>query len=94
MNRMKPASARALTWLAAILIITGGMIISPAGAFFLFLAAAFFVVFPALFGPGRIRIVAAVLLLASICLAVHIYPDYKSDQERYRRHIRKSALGV
>ncbi len=92
--RMKPGSARALTWFAAILIITGGMIISPSGAFFLFLVAALFVVFPAIFGSGRIRVAAAVLLLASICLAVSIYPDFKSEQKRYRKHIKKSALGA
>jgi hypothetical protein len=59
----------ALTWFAAILIITGGMIMSPSGAFFLFLVAALFVVFPAIFGTGRIRVVVAVLLLAAISFA-------------------------
>jgi membrane protein implicated in regulation of membrane protease activity len=94
MKQMKPVSARALTWLAAILIIIGGMILSPSGAFFLFLVAALVVVAPAIFGTGRIRVAATVLLLVSICLAVNIYPDFKSDQERYRNHMKKSALGT
>ncbi|MDP2156628.1 MAG: DUF308 domain-containing protein, partial [Nitrospirota bacterium] len=92
MKKMNQKSAGALTWFAGILFITGGMIMSPSGALFLFVLAALCLVFPAIFGSGRLRIVAAILLFAAIGLAVSKYPDFKNDQERDRRHGSKSSI--
>ncbi len=92
MKQMKHKSAGALTWFAVILIIAGSMIMSPSGAFFLFIVSALLLVFPALICKGRIRIAAAILLLAAIGLAVSKYPDLKNDQERYRRHGTKGSV--
>lgn len=84
--KMNPKSALALTCFAVILIIAGFMVMSPSGAIFLFVLSALFLLFPAIFGSGRLRILSAILLFAAIGLAVSKYPDFKNDQERYRRH--------
>jgi hypothetical protein len=85
MKAMQPASARALTITAALVVLAGLMVMSPSGAFLAFCLATILALFPAIFGPGKIRLTAVVLLLCSIGLAVRIYPDFKSDQERYRK---------
>jgi hypothetical protein len=86
MRQMKPASAKALTWFPAILLIAAVIVMSPSGAFFLAAAAALIAVFPSVFSQGKVRLVAAVLLLVSLGLALEKYPDFKHDQAAYRRH--------
>ncbi len=86
MKTMQPASARALTITAALIGLAGLMVMSPSGAFLAFCLATILALFPAIFGTGKIRLTAAVLLLCSIGLAVRIYPDFRSEQERYRKH--------
>jgi len=86
MRQMKPASTKALTWFAAILLIAAGIVMSPSGAFFLSAAAALIALFPSVFSRGKVRVVAAVLLLVSLGLALENYPHFKQDQAAYRRH--------
>ena len=43
--------------------------------------------FPAVFGKGAVRFIAAVLLLASFGLALGKYPAFKHEQEIYRERI-------
>jgi len=86
MRRMKPASAKALTWFTATLLIAAGSVMSPSGAFFLSAAAALIALFPSVLSRGKVRVVAAVLLLVSLALALEKYPDFKHDQAAYRRH--------
>jgi len=86
MRQLKPASAKALTCFAATLLIAAGIVMSPAAAFFLAAAAALIALFPSAFNRGKVRVVAAVLLLASLGLALEKYPDFKHDQAAYRRH--------
>lgn len=81
---MKPTSARALAGLAAIAVIIGWTVISPSGAFLVFVLAAILAVIPAIFGSERIRILAIVLLLAALSFAVIKYPEFRKDQEVYR----------
>ncbi len=85
MKALQPASTRALTVTAALVALGGAMIPSPAGAFFGFCLSALLAAIPAVFGTGKIRLVAAILLLCSMGLAVRTYPDFKSEQERYRQ---------
>ena len=87
---MKPESARALTWFAAILALVGCLVPSPGGACIVFFVAAAAAAFPAFFGAGKIRLVAAALLLLSIGLTIWKYPDFKSEQKRYREHSKTS----
>jgi len=86
MRQMKPASATALTCFAATLLIAAGIVISPSAAFFLAAAAALIALFPSVFNRGKVRLVAAVLLLVSLGLALERYPDFQHDQAAYRRH--------
>jgi len=88
MKAMSPASTRALTVTAALVMFVGFTVMSPSGGFFVFCLAALLAAAPAFIGAGKIRLVAAILLLCSISLAVRIYPDFRTDQERYRQRTR------
>jgi hypothetical protein len=83
MRQIKPASAKALTWFAATLLIAAGFMMSPSGAFIL---AAMIALFLSFFSRKKVRLVAAVLLLVSLGLALEKYPDFKYDQAAYHRH--------
>jgi membrane protein implicated in regulation of membrane protease activity len=84
-KQLDPASSRALTWLAALLWLTGLLLGSPGGAFFAFLVAAVLAAVPTLFGSGKMRVVAAVILLIAAGFAAGHYAGFKSEQERYRQ---------
>lgn len=86
MRQMKPESARALTWFAAILMVVGWLVMSPGGAFFFFVLSALFAVAPAIFGATKIRLTALALLIMAIFFAVDRYPGFKNEQERLRQH--------
>lgn len=89
MRQMKPASAKTLTWLAAILAVMACMVMSPSGALFLLAAAALAALFPSVFSRGKVRLVAMVLLLLSLGLAVQKYPAFRHEQAAYRQHQQK-----
>jgi len=82
---MKDKSASALAWLSGILIFLGWFVMSPSGAFFLFVLSALFAGVPAVFGAGKIRLVAIGLLIAALFFAAQRYPDFKSERERLHR---------
>lgn len=92
MKQMKPESARALTWFAAILLFVGLLIMSPSGAFFLFVLAVLFAAVPAIFGSKKARIIAVILLLVSILFAVSRYPEFRSEQERFSSRAKNTSL--
>lgn len=85
MKAMQPASARALTVTATLVLFIGFLIPSPSGAFFACCLAALLYAVPAVFASGKMRIIAAVLLLCSIALAAGKYPEFKTEQDRYRQ---------
>ncbi len=85
MKAMQLASTRALTVTATMVLIVGLMLSSPSGAFLAFGLAGLLSVMPAIFGTGKIRIVAAVVLLGVIGLAANTYPEFKKEQELYRQ---------
>lgn len=82
---MKDKSASALAWLSGILILFGWLVMSPSGAFFFFVLSALFAGVPAVFGAGKIRLVAIGLLIAALFFAAQRYPDFKSERERLQR---------
>ena len=88
---MKKESANALALFAAILLLAGWLVMSPSGAFALFVLAALFAAFPAIFSQKKTRIVAAVLLLVSILFAVSKYPEFRSEQERFRSRAKNTS---
>ncbi len=92
MKQINPKSASALVWFAAILIVAGWLVMSPSGAFALFVLAALFAVFPAVFGSRGTRIAAAVLLLVSIIFASIKYPEFKSEREMISKRTKNSSM--
>jgi membrane protein implicated in regulation of membrane protease activity len=88
---MKPESARTLAWTAGILIVLALVIISPSGAFALLVLAAVCAAIPSVFASRRPRAISAVLLIASIALAVNFYPAFKRDQSAYTQRVKERA---
>ena len=85
MKQMKTATARTLTWLAAVLVVVGCIVMSPSGGFLSLALAALTAFFPAVFAKGKVRIVAAILLIAALALSFGTYPDFRHEQMIYRR---------
>jgi membrane protein implicated in regulation of membrane protease activity len=85
MKAMPPASTRALTVTAALVMFVGLIVLSPSGAFLAFGLATLLAAVPAIFGTGKIRIVAAILLLCSAAMAVRQYPAFQKEQEQIRQ---------
>jgi len=88
---MKPESAKALTWSAAILILLGLIVMSPSAAFGSFVLAALCAFFPAAFGAKKTRIFAALLLIASLALSVAYFSEFQREQNAYRQRAKAPA---
>jgi membrane protein implicated in regulation of membrane protease activity len=84
MKSLNSTSARAFIWLAAIVVVLGFLVSSPSGAFLAFLIATLVAFVPALFASGKIRVIAVILLLASIGLAASKYASFRDEQQKYR----------
>ena len=91
---MQPASARALIITAALILLAGLMVMSPSAAFLAFCLAASVAAPPACLGAGKIRLVAAALLIGEVILAVGRYSAFRADQQRYRERIKTARLIV
>ena len=89
---MKIQSARTLTWFAAILVLIGWLVMSPAGSFAVFVLSVLISAVPVFFGRGTVRVVAAVLLLLSILSATIKYPEFKHEREIYQDRQKKVAI--
>ena len=94
MKAMQPASARALTITAGLVMLIGFMVMSPSAAFLAFCLAALVAAPPAFYGTGKMRLVAAALLLGAVLLAVGKYPAFRTDQQRYRERVKTAGLPV
>jgi hypothetical protein len=88
---MKPESARALVWVAGVLIMLGLVVMSPTGAFALFSLAALSAVIPTVFGRKVPRIIAAALLIASLALAATYYSSFEREREAYAQRAKERA---
>lgn len=85
MKALPPASTRALTVTSAVVLFGGFLIPSPSAAFLAYGLAGLLSAIPAIFGTGKIRLAAAVLLACSIGLAANTHPEFKKEQEQYRQ---------
>ena len=92
MKVMQPASARALTGAAALVLLVGFMVMSPSGAFLAFCLAALLSAIPAIFGAGKTRLIAAALLLGATVLAVGRYSAFRAEQQRHRERVKSARL--
>ncbi len=86
---MKKESARALILFAAILVFVGWLVMSPAGAFAIFVLSVILAVVPAVFGRGTLRVAAAILLLVSIISAISKYPEFKHEHNMHQDRVKK-----
>lgn len=83
MKTMQPASARALTLAAALVLLAGFLVPSPSGTFIAFCLAALMAAVPVVFSQGRHRLTAVVLLLCMLALSADKYPEFRREQERF-----------
>lgn len=88
MKALPATSTRALTVTAALVMFGGMLVMSPSAAFIGYGLATLLAAVPAIFGTGKFRIVAAVLLLCSAGLAVRQYPAFQKEQEQIRLRAR------
>ena len=91
---MSRESARALTGTATLVLFAGFLVPSPSGAFFAYGLAALLSAVPTILGTGRMRLIAAILLLCSVALAADKCPDFRSEQERYRQRSKASRVSA
>ena len=89
---MQPASARALTGMAALILLVGLIVMSPSAAFLAFCLAALVAAPAAFFGTGKMRLLAAALLIGAVILAVGRYSAFRADQQRYRERVKAVRL--
>lgn len=94
MKPMNPTSTRALGWLAAMIMGAGFLVPSPSGSIFAFGLAALVAAVPAIFGAGRTRLLAAILVLCSAGSAASKYSGFRSEQERYRQRTKATSTSI
>jgi len=80
---MKPDSARALVWVSLFLVVIGPIATSRAANFMGPALAALLALLPAVFGRGRTRLLASIVLAASVAAAAIMYPGYRAEMERW-----------
>lgn len=91
---MKPESARALWIFALILAVTGSVVPSPSGEFFLSVVAALVALPPAIFGPGRARLGGLIACILSLTLAVTGFPAMQKDQAAYAESTKRKSTAT
>ena len=89
MKPMNRSTARTLTVFSTGLTLAGLMIMAPSGALFVLAIALVAAFFPAIFGKGVIRMVAAAILLIALISAVLKIPEFRQEQNAYRRQVEK-----
>lgn len=72
---MKPASARALAWLALVLLLVGGMIGAPEAGIAAAVLAALCSIAGLFYGTRWVRVSAGIILVLAIALAVAYFPE-------------------
>ena len=85
---MNPKSARTLVIAAAVLVVLGLVVGSPAAGLLCFGLAVLLAVAPAAFGRGAMRVAGIVALAAGLGLGAATYPDYAKHMEAYRAKAR------
>lgn len=84
---MKEQSVRTLLWSSGIVILVGGMVMSPAASLLAFGLASILAILAAAFGRRRLRLIAVVLMFVSLLLVVQEYAKAKQDMSSYRQHV-------
>jgi membrane protein implicated in regulation of membrane protease activity len=84
---MNERSVRALLWSSGIVMLVGGMVMSPSASLLAFGLAAVLALLAVVFGRRKLRLVAVVLMLVSLLLVVQEYPKANQDFSSYRQHV-------
>ncbi|RJX30655.1 MAG: hypothetical protein C4516_07740 [Oxalobacter sp.] len=82
---MKPQSQRTLLWLGLILLIVGGVILSPLASLLLAAIAALCALPTLFFGSGFQRLFALILLMSAIGLGVMHFGKGSGELQQYQR---------
>ena len=81
--KMNPDSASALVGLSILLACIGPIATSRAFNFVIPVVALVLALAPAVFGNGRTRLLASIVLAVSLLVSVIKYPGYKAEMERW-----------
>lgn len=83
---LDPVSARTLVQAAGAVAFIGLVVGSPAGAMAAYALAALLAVAPVVFGRGKPRLAAAIVLAIAALLLYSTYPQYRDEMAAYRAH--------
>jgi cell division protein FtsW (lipid II flippase) len=89
--KLNDVTARALNWLAIIILFTGMMIPSPAGSFFSAMVAMMVALVPLFFSRSKKRIIAGIILLVAAFFAYASFGAYQKDYNKYRERVRPTS---
>ena len=88
---MDPQSTRALIFASLVPAILGPITTSFAANFLFPLLAFVLAILPAMFGRGRARIVAGIVVVVSLALAASAYPGYRAEMDRWKARAEAEA---
>jgi len=88
------ASAKALNWLAIIILLVGMMIGSPTGGFLAAVVALLVALVPLVFSTGKKRIATGVVVAVAVLFAFATFDAFQKDSRQYREKVRASSPGV
>lgn len=80
---VQAATVRTLTWLALVLLATGGMLPAPMAGFVLLGLSGLCSLAPLLGGSGRLRMIGAVLVFATCAMMLTLYPEAQNEYQIY-----------
>jgi hypothetical protein len=89
--KMKDSTARALNWLAVLILLVGMMIASPSGRFFSTVVAIMVALAPLLFNRSKKRIIAGIIVAAAAFFASGTFGEFLKDQDRYKERVRQTS---
>lgn len=84
---MNPKSAKALIWIAILLIVAAPVVMSPSGSFAALILAGTCAAVAIASTSKRVRVIALLLLIATAILAVRFYPAFQRDQAAYSNRV-------
>jgi hypothetical protein len=89
--KIKDSTARALNWLAVLILLVGMMIASPSGRFFSTVIAIMVALAPLLLNRSKKRIIAGIIVAAAAFFASGTVGEFQKDQDRYKEKVRRTS---
>lgn len=88
---MNDSTAKAMNWLAVIILVVGMMIASPSGNFFSTIVAMMVALVPLLFSRSKKRVIAGIIVAAAAFFAYATFGAFHKDYNRYRERVRHTS---